>query len=152
MNKEDKFFTFLIIIILSVSFLGIKLSSAEAPTIKAESVEIVEAPAEKQYTTKDDYISLTEKYAEKYNVSATVMKRVIDCENNTWNPKRQSEIINKSGIREDSWGLVQIHLPSHSHITREEATDPEFSIEFMAIEFSKGRQSKWSCYKKIYNQ
>lgn len=52
----------------------------------------------------------------------------------------------KNGIREDSWGIVQIYLPAHPTVSRQEALDPYFAVEFMAEKFSKG-WTKWSCYK-----
>lgn len=98
---------------------------------------------------------LVRKYAEQYNVSSKEMLRVINCENKPLDPKLQSYIKYKrdipewgvkAGEREKSYGLVQIHLPSHPNISYEQATDPEFSIEFMAKKFSKGQASEWSCY------
>jgi len=91
---------------------------------------------------------MVERYALKYNVSASQMKAVITCESG-WNPTIQSLHTNKGG-REQSFGLAQIHAPSHPHVTYEQATDPEFSIQFMAKAFSEGKQGMWSCYKSIY--
>jgi len=51
--------------------------------------------------------------------------RVLKCESNFRNI--QSEII-KNGVREPSFGIAQIHLPSHSGVTMEQALDEEFSI------------------------
>jgi len=91
---------------------------------------------------------MVDRYAEMYNVSADQMKAVITCESN-WNPTIQSLHTN-SGGREQSFGLAQIHAPSHPDVTYEQATDPEFAINFMADAFSKGKQGMWSCYKKLY--
>lgn len=135
------------IINLTISFSFINKTSAEAPSTEQVYVEQTE---DLFATKKDYYLHLVEKYADEYNVSATTMRRVIDCENTQWDEKKQSEIINKHGVREDSWGLSQIHLPSHPHITKEQAQDAVFSIEFMAQEFANGKQTKWSCYKKLY--
>lgn len=112
---------------------------------------LAEAPFEPvtQLEGKDYYLSLVDKYAIEYNVSADKMKKVIDCENREWNPNLQSKIIDSRGQREKSFGLSQIHLPSHPEISLEEATNPEFSIMFMAQEFAKGRQSKWTCARKL---
>jgi hypothetical protein len=38
----------------------------------------------------------------------------------------------KKGDRELSWGLVQIHLPTNPNVKKEQATDPEFSIKYLA--------------------
>ena len=57
------------------------------------------------------------------------MSRTIFCESGFYNI--QSRVINKQGEQEDSWGISQIHLPSHPKVTQEQALDPEFSINFM---------------------
>ena len=51
------------------------------------------------------------------------------------------------GQREQSFGLVQIHLPAHRTITKEQALDPEFAIDFLAKNLAQGRGTMWSCYK-----
>ena len=62
----------------------------------------------------------------------------------------QSNCVDEYGKREDSWGLVQIHLPSHPEISKEQALQPRFAVEFMAKQFSKGKASQWSYYRKVY--
>lgn len=88
-------------------------------------------------------------FAVKYNVSEEQMYGTIKCETNFQNI--QSQII-KNGVREESYGLSQIHIPSHPHITKEQALDPVFSIEFIAKEFSVGHQRKWTCWRKMYSK
>jgi len=94
-----------------------------------------------------------------YGVSYLVMINVILCENRELDPKLQSRLRYSfsdpsrgiyKGEREKSYGISQIHLPSHPNVTLEQATDTEFSVEFMAKAFSKGKQGMWSCYKKLY--
>lgn len=62
------------------------------------------------------------------------MKRTLGCESGFYNI--QSNIV-KNGIREDSWGIAQIHLPSHPNVTKEQALDPEFAIKFMSDNWGK---------------
>lgn len=93
---------------------------------------------------------LVEKYATKYGVSKERMWRTIRCENSELDFDLQSRIINSKGIREQSYGISQIHLPSNPSVSYEEATNPEFAVEFMAKNFAAGRASMWSCYRKIY--
>ncbi len=99
---------------------------------------------------------LVDKYSKEYNVSATRMMAVLSCENRDFNPSLQSSLKYtrthkdwgvKKGQREQSFGVAQIHLPAHPNITYEQATDPNFSIEFMAKEFQSGHANAWSCYK-----
>jgi len=54
----------------------------------------------------------------------------------------------KVGDREESYGLVQIHVPVHD-VTIAEAIDPEFAIDFLAKNIAKGKASMWSCYTQM---
>lgn len=100
------------------------------------------------------YVSLTKKeiqervnkYAKQYAISAYQMMRTIECESGFENI--QSSVI-KNGIREDSWGLVQIYLPVHPEITREQALDPDFSIEWMAKNWYT---TKWYGYSRAFDK
>jgi hypothetical protein len=53
------------------------------------------------------------------------------------------------GDREQSFGLVQIHLPAHPQVSKEQALDPEFAINFLAKSLQNGKGGMWSCYKHI---
>lgn len=89
-------------------------------------------------------------YASKYNVSEKVMRDVISCETaGTFDPSIQSFAM-KNGVREDSWGLAQIHLPDHPEVSKTQAQNPDFALNFMASYFSEGKQSQWSCWKEYY--
>ncbi len=91
--------------------------------------------------------SLIRERSDFYKVSYEEMYSTIRCESHFRNI--QSGIY-KNGIREDSWGIVQIHLPSHPNITKDQALDISFAVDFMAQEFSKGNQWKWSCYNLLF--
>lgn len=99
--------------------------------------------------TKDELKEKVYYYAKKYGVSSSVMISVINCENKEWDTDLQSRIINKNGIREESYGLSQINLPSHPNISLEQAIDPDFSLDFMAKNLKAGKGNMWTCYKKM---
>lgn len=81
----------------------------------------------------------------QYNVSASRLYFMIDCES-SMNPKA----FNPRG--EYSVGLSQINLEAHPHITREKAEQPEFAVDFMAKNFSKGKYNMWyNCNQKWLN-
>lgn len=80
--------------------------------------------------------------AEKYGVSTTIMHAVVNCESGY-----QQFAVGDDGT---SFGLVQIHQPAHPQITKEQAFDVNFSLDFLASNLSKGKGNLWSCYKKIY--
>lgn len=111
---------------------------------------------EEVVTDKEYAYELVEKYARKYGVSADVMKRVMDCETggDYSDPSIQSQhrytfSDPKRGIykgaQERSYGFSQIHIPDWD-ITKEQASNPEFAVEFMAQKFAKGKHELWSCY------
>jgi len=64
----------------------------------------------------------------------------------TYSKDRPHEGVFK-GQREQSFGLVQIHLPAHTNVSKEQALDPEFAIDFLAKNLAQGRGAMWSCYK-----
>lgn len=106
-------------------------------------------------TGREAYISIVKAKATEHSVSASLMISIIDCENKNWQPDLQSGLYYKKdrpkqglvkGQREQSFGLVQIHLPDHPSISYEQATNPTFSINFLAQELRAGRGGQWSCY------
>lgn len=99
---------------------------------------------------------LIDKYSERYDVASSTMVQIITCESN-FDPTIQSFQTYskdfpawgvKKGDRELSFGLVQIHLPSHPDITKAEALDPDFSVRFLASQLSIGHASLWTCAPK----
>lgn len=82
-------------------------------------------------------------YAELYSVSEHDMLVVARCESNL-NP-----LATNHTSREFSVGISQINLLAHKNITEAQARDPQFAIEFMAKEFSKGNQHIWTCSRLI---
>lgn len=85
------------------------------------------------------------------------MEAIIGCESQ-WSPTAQSHHTYSAdnvpkgyniGDREQSFGLVQIHLPAHTSVSYQEAIDPEFSVKFLAENLAAGRPNMWSCYSKI---
>lgn len=86
-------------------------------------------------------------YGDIHNASTQeriTARRIALCENSELDPLLQSRII-QSGIREDSWGLAQIHLPSHPSVTREMAQNPAFAVDFLVSNVADGRQRMWTC-------
>ncbi len=62
-----------------------------------------------------------------------------------WNP-------NAVGDHGTSFGLAQIHLPAHPGITKEQALDPEFALNFITDQFIKGNEWMWTCWKVVYDK
>lgn len=147
--------TIILLGILETSLLELKatiLPTAYAETKPAITLTLNQKLATTSLIARQNAVHETvDYYADKYNVSAQDMKDVLNCENREYNPKLQSyhkDPTSPNG-REQSYGLAQWNI-KHNPITYEQAIDPEWSIEQMAIAFSKGKQHLWSCYKKLY--
>ncbi len=131
MNK--KYIALLLIFpLLSVSLFFGKVH-AEAPTLPPEPV--------KTEWTVEEVKSMVDYYADKYGVSRQLMQKVVNCES-SYNYKAV-------GDGGKSFGLSQIHKPSHPTITYEESTNPDFALDFMASNISKGKGNMWTCYRNL---
>ena len=75
---------------------------------------------------------------------------VITCESH-WIAGQSNLYYKNTRIREKSFGIAQIHLPDHPEISKEQAMEEVFSLDFIVNEFKAGRACKWSCYKKLFN-
>lgn len=49
----------------------------------------------------------------------------------------------------NSYGLWQIHLPSHPDITKEQALDPQWSTDWAMKQMAAGRASIWTCARLL---
>lgn len=78
-------------------------------------------------------------------------------------PKRAKEIIgtiacessfNKDAVGDGghSYGLAQVHRPSHPQYSVETLTDPKWAIDFMVREFDAGHENLWTCWRKLYGK
>ena len=102
---------------------------------------VIEPKAE--LTSTSSIKSFIEAEARKAGVDEKLAVRLVKCESGF--VPQQSQIV-KNGVREDSWGVWQIHLPSHPQVTREKAMDIEFSTGYSLDLIKKGKASLWSCY------
>lgn len=113
--------------------------------IKALPISTIQPKPEKDINT------LIQVKGVEYNVSPKLMKEIINCESGG-NPNIQSQHIypnnkyGKAGTREQSFGLVQIHLPAHKDISKTQALDTEFAVDFLASNLAQGHGRMWSCY------
>lgn len=93
---------------------------------------------------KSDYSALIEKYALKWQISPVTLNYIIKCESSY----NRYAVNNTQGV-EFSVGLAQINLLAHN-ITREQAEDPDFAINFMAKNLSEGHWRMWyTCYTQL---
>ena len=97
---------------------------------------------------KDSVIALATSEAEKRGVNVEQFVGTIECEvrkeNGVW------VVDGKSYYPEDSWGVLQVNLPSHPTITKAQAQDPAFIVPWGAEQFANGRQRMWTCWRTRY--
>lgn len=120
--------------ILTMAFI-LATASLVTPTYAQAPVRLI-----KDYTV----LELVGYFASQYKVSETEMSETIKCESNM-----QSSFIGDHG---NSFGVSQIYLPAHPEVIKEQAIDPVYSVEFMAFNFSKGKQNMWTCWRKLYGK
>lgn len=92
--------------------------------------------------------------ASQYGVSFALLDRIINCESGysvAVQSKHRYHAGNvprgyRVGDTEQSFGLVQVHLPAHPNVSYAQAIDPEFATDFLAKNVAQGRASWWSCY------
>lgn len=57
---------------------------------------------------------------------------------------------NAVGDYGESFGLAQIHLPDHPNVTREQALNGYWAIDWTIHQFYAGNAEMWSCWRKLY--
>lgn len=78
-----------------------------------------------------------------YGVNESHLLETLRCESKL-NP-------NAIGDGGNSYGIAQIHLPSHPKITKTQALNPTFSIWWTAAMFAGGDADKWTCWRILYS-
>lgn len=139
---------YILVIILCLVLSLFVYQTVEASVLSrllSREVEVVFEPVKITYKLGDkipiDYVrSLISQHAT--GTKAYQMERTLECESHFNNI--QSYIIT-DGVREPSFGIAQIHQPSHPQVTMEQALDPEFAVKFMSDNWGK---VKWFGYIK----
>lgn len=109
------------------------------PALAAELTPVVYSSSTAQ--------TIIEAYAVKYGIEAAPLLATLSCESNYRADARGDFDTHATPT---SFGVAQIHLPAHPDITREQALDPLWSIDWTARQFKAGRQHMWSCYRQLY--
>lgn len=88
---------------------------------------------------------LIEKYAQIWSISPDLMNSLVKCESSY-----NRYAVNDTPGVELSVGLSQINLIAHD-VTREQAEDPDFALNFMAKHIASGDAPRmwYTCYKKF---
>ena len=90
-------------------------------------------------------VGLIHESAVKWGVDEQILRKTLYCES-----RLKPDAIGDGG---NSYGVAQIHLPSHQNkdewITKEQALDPKWAIDWTARQFSMKRQNMWTCYRLL---
>lgn len=126
-------------------------AQAEAPLIPSGwmPLEALNSPPEALLETREDIAAYALKLDEMGSFGGEFYG-TMEHESMGWQ-NIQSRYYYKAGGQEQSYGVCQIHLPSHPDITLEQAYDPKWCLDWSAEQFKEGRQWQWSSWKLLYN-
>lgn len=119
---------------------------AESIAPKAEAVETPVSAASSAPIKVIDITALIKDDANKYKVSYQKLYDTLSCESGGFTDVAIQSGYIKNGKQENSWGIAQVDLDYHPDISKEEAIDPAFAIDYAAKQFAAGNASEWSCY------
>ncbi len=86
-----------------------------------------------------DYAAIAAYDATKYGINTERFLATIKCES-----RFKPNAVSKTR----DFGIAQIHLVSHK-VTKAQALDPIYSLDWAAKKFSEGHAKWWSCYRII---
>lgn len=130
-------------------FSQITVFASYAPYIDVESKKSTPVTSQNRLghveIVQNDIIQLIEKYAQIWSISPELMNSLVKCESSY----NRYAVNDTTGV-ELSIGLSQINLMAHK-VTREQAEDPDFALNFMAKHIASGDAPRmwYTCYKKF---
>lgn len=86
-------------------------------------------------------------YAAHYGISAVPLEATLKCESQF--KADAAGDFSSSTMQYTSFGVAQIHLSAHPEVTKEEALDPLWSINWAAEQFAEGNANLWTCYTEF---
>lgn len=87
---------------------------------------------------------IIEAYSIHYGVRAQPLIDTLWCESHF-----EPDAIHYNDGHGNSYGIAQINTYYNPSISRREALNPIFSIDFAARMFSQGKATMWSCYRAV---
>lgn len=82
-------------------------------------------------------------YAIHYGINGDELLATLKCESSL-----DSSSVGDHGT---SFGVAQIHLSAHKNVTKAEALDPFFSIDWSARQFALGNANIWTCHRLLFS-
>ena len=127
-----------------VTYQAPQISTSTPPSVPETKPEPVESIKEKIL-----------RYSLKYDVNPKEIENIVKCETGSEDVNKASTTIQSRYLigtprRELSFGVAQIHISAHG-ITREQAYDVDYSLDFLANHWSKGHRGMWmNCSLKYH--
>lgn len=119
------------------------LLSVLALRLQVAQMQLSQIPrAEAAVVERHDYYEYASSTAVAYGIDPDVFTRTLQCESH-W----KADALGDHGT---SYGIAQIHAPAHPEVTREQAYDGIWSINWAAHAFATGHAYWWSCYNTIF--
>ena len=106
----------------------------QKPRSEAIEPKVVQPLTLKQIATED---------AVKYKLDVAAFLATIQCESQ-FRPYAVSPTAD--------FGISQIHLAAHPDITKTEAFNPTWALNWAAKQWSVGRANEWSCFRIITHE
>lgn len=120
-------------LVMSINITATATALAPAPEV---------APIKTEWTQKE-VRELTDYYADMYGVSSKTMHIIVNGESG-YQFDQKGDFYNG---QYNSFGACQIHLPDHPNISKEQALNPEFCLDWMAQQVKAGRARLWTVYR-----
>lgn len=135
---------------LSLAFISqITVYASYAPDEVVKEIPIPSITQKIDYRSvvndKNDIFLVLEKKTQGWSKKdIEILDKIIFCESS------YNRFAHASTSKENSWGIAQINLKSHPEVSYEQATNIEFSVDFLIDNYLKGNApSMWvTCYKK----
>lgn len=130
-----------------------QMTSQEAQN--APYSDFVLKPEDRPIMTVEDQIKAI---AVIHGINPDKYLALVKCENHSLDPNLQSNLKYAfsdsrlgivKGTRERSYGLLQIHAPSHPQITMAQMTSAEWSLNWGAEQIAKGNAGQWKICRKV---
>lgn len=99
---------------------------------------IPQEPRSEELVHESSPRELAQEIATEKGLDVDKFLTTIECESD-FNPEA-------IGDRGESFGIAQIHLSSNQDVSKEQALDYRFSLQWMASEWQKHHERKWTCF------
>ena len=94
-----------------------------------------------------DLIKSSPRAGELSDIQLEQIYQTIKCESKLY-PSAKGDYASTTGYM--SFGLAQINMRWHPEVSEAQALDPDFAVPWMVIQFVKGKQREWTCWRNLY--